>query len=175
MRPTTDVKLSRLTAALLLLPVLTTAGASQTSATASVTAAAAVTNLRSVSLTAVGVHDLEFGTVTRGIFQAPPSATDCGRFNVVGEGNAPVSITFILPTVLTSTTGETALIEFGPTDGLIWTGFPTANVRFDPRATFLGTLDGFGLLVVGILGSVRPTEFASPGSYSGTITMLVSY
>ena len=166
-----------LTAALLLLtlPRLSVRGEAQTSGTSAIVATATVTNLRSVALTASGVHDLEFGTVTPGVIQAPPAATDGARFNVVGEPNAPVTVTFILPATLTNASSQVALINFNGSDGIQWTTFPTSNVRFDPRASYLTTLDATGLLVVGLLGSVRAPETAVAGMFAGTITLTVSY
>lgn len=150
------------------------------SANAQVTANASVNAVAFVSgvapLTAAGVHDLLFGTVAAGTVKSPTNlATDAGRFNISGQASTPVFVDFTLPTVLTGAGSTTIPITFGGTDGLLWTAYPTTNVPFNPNATFSTSLDGSGNLVIGISGTVAPPLGTTTGSYTGTITLTVSY
>ena len=86
----------------------------------------------------------------------------------------PVNIDFLLPGALVGGGGNLQ-IDFDPSDALVWTAFPIAFTRFDPRARAAVTLDGNGLLVIGIAGSVLPALSQLPGLYTGTITLEVSY
>ena len=126
-------------------------------------------------LTAAGVNDLNFGTVTTGTSATPTDlATDAGRFDLTGDPNAVVSVTFTLPTVLTAPGGAIP-ITFGVADGLNWTLFPTFFTTFDPSAPFITTLNSSGTRAIGITGTVSPPIGTAPDTYTGTITLTVSY
>ena len=91
-------------------------------------------------LTASGVNDLNFGTVTPGTAGTPADpATDAGRFDLTGEPNAVVTITFTLPIQLTSPSGSIP-VSFGTADGLRWALFPTLYTTFDPTVPLIATL-----------------------------------
>lgn len=143
-------------------------------ATASISAVASVSGMS--PLTAAGVNDLNFGLVTAGIPKTPASlAADAGRFNISGELSAAVSVSYSLPTVLTGPGAATIPITFGATDGLLWAAYPAAPTTFNPNAPFFTSLDALGNLTIGISGTVSPPALAITGSYSGTITMTVTY
>lgn len=126
-------------------------------------------------LTAAGVNDLNFGTVTAGTSVTPTDlATDAGRFDLTGEPNAVISVTFALPTVLTAPGGAIP-ITFGVADGLNWTLFPTFFTTFDPTTPFITTLNASGTRAIGITGTVSPPVGTPPDTYTGTITLTVSY
>ncbi len=145
----------------------------QTSATASINATANVTGF--APLTAAGVNDLDFGAVTAGTPKAPSSlAANAGRFNISGQPTTPVTVSFALPTVLTSGTA-TIPITFGSADGLNWTSFPTTFATFNPNAPFFVSTNGVGNLVIGISGTVSPPLATTTGTYTGTVTLTVSY
>jgi hypothetical protein len=159
---------------LLVASALVRPAAAQNTASASITARAQVTG--AAPLTAAGVNDDDFGTVTAGTSKSPTSlATNAGRFNISGQPNASVSVSFTLPTVLTGTAGATIPITFSSSDGLLWSPYPTANTTFSPNAAFGTTLDGSGNLVIGIAGTVFPPVLATTGLYTGTITLTVAY
>jgi len=146
----------------------------QTTANASVSAIANVAGI--APLTAAGVQDLIFGTVTAGTSKSPTTlATDAGRFNISGEPSTPVTVSFALPAVLTGAGSTTIPITFGGTDGLHWTAYPTTFVAFNPNGLFLTSLDGSGNLVIGISGTVAPPVGTTTGTYTGTIQMTVTY
>jgi hypothetical protein len=148
--------------------------AAQRSATASIAAKADVSGL--APLTAAGVNDLNFGLVAAGTPKSITNlATDAGRFNISGEPSAAVSISFSLPTVLTGAGSTTIPITFGATDGLEWTPYPGTHSTFNPNAVHFTSFDGTGNASIGIAGTVSPPAGTTTGSYTGTITMTVSY
>jgi hypothetical protein len=156
-----------------LLAVAGMTGRAAAQATASITAMAAVTGY--APLTAAGVNNLDFGAVTAGTPKAPTSlSANAGRFNLSGQVSTPVTVTFTLPTVL-SNGGNTIPVTFATTDGLLWTTYPTTHTTFNPNAPFFTTTDGSGNLVIGISGTVSPPLATTTGTYTGTVTLTVSY
>lgn len=146
----------------------------QTTASASINAIAFVVGV--APITATGVNDLDFGTVTAGAPATPASlASDAGRFSITGEPLAPVTVSFTLPTVLVGGGGATIPISFSATDGLLWNPYPASFTTFDPNGPFVTAIDAAGNLVIGISGTVFPPVGATTGSYTGTITLTVSY
>ena len=142
-------------------------------ATASIAATANVTGF--APLTAAGVNDLDFGAVTAGTPKAPTSlSANAGRFNISGQVSTAVTVGFTLPTVLTNGS-NTIPISFSTTDGLLWTAYPTTHTTFNPNAPFFTTTDGSGNLVIGISGTVAPPLATVTGTYTGTVTLTVSY
>jgi hypothetical protein len=153
---------------------ITSSGAAQTTAIASVNAVAHVSGI--APLTAAGVNDLNFGAVTAGTPKAPTSlASDAARFNLSGEVSTPVTVSYTLPTVLTGAGATTIPITFGATDGLLWTSYPATHTTFNPNAPFFTNLGGSGNMIVGLAGTVSPPLGTTTGNYTGTITMTVSY
>jgi hypothetical protein len=160
--------------ALLGIGSITASAAAQTSATASVNAIAHVSGIS--PLTAAGVNDLNFGTVTAGTPKGPTSlASDAGRFNISGQVSTPVTVSFTLPTVLTGAGSTTIPITFGASDGLLWTSYPATHTSFNPNAPFFTSLDGTGNLIIGIAGTVSAPVGSTTGNYTGTITLTVAY
>jgi hypothetical protein len=126
-------------------------------------------------LTASGVSDLNFGTVVAGTPGTPAVlATDAGRFDLTGEPSAVITVTFTLPTVLTAPSGSIP-ISFGVSDGINWSLFPTFFTTFDPNGPYIATLNASGTLTIGITGTVSPAVGTLPDTYTGTITLTVSY
>jgi len=159
---------------LLGMSTLTVSAVAQTTATASILASAFVSGV--APLTAAGVNDLNFGTVTAGATKTPSSlSANAGRFNISGEPSAPVTVTWVLPTVLTGPAAATIPISFSATDGLNWTSYPATFVAFNPNAPFLTALDGLGNKVIGISGTVAPPLGTTTGTYTGTVSMTVTY
>jgi Domain of unknown function (DUF4402) len=145
----------------------------QTTATASVQAIALVSGV--APITATGVNDLSFGTVTAGTPSTPADpASQAGRFNIGGEPSAGVTVSFTLPIQLTGPGGNIP-ISFGTSDGLIWSPFPTTFTTFDPNVPLVSALTAAGTLTVGITGTVSPPSGTTTGTYTGTITLTVSY
>jgi hypothetical protein len=165
--------LAALTAAFAIGVLMARPVAAQTTASASVQAIAYVSGM--APITAAGVNDLNFGTVTAG---TPASiadpATNAGRFDITGQPSAPVSVSFTLPIQLSGPGGNIP-ISFGTTDGLEWTAFPTTFGTFNPNVPYSTALTGAGTLTIGIQGTVSPPVITTTGTYTGTITLTVSY
>ncbi len=161
-------------AALLSLVGLASTGAAQVTANASATATAFVQGI--APLTATTQNDLNFGTVNAGTVKTVTNlAADAARFNISGEPSFPVTVSFVLPTVLTSAGSTTIPISFGGSDGIQWTSFPATFFSFNPNGAFLTALDAFGNLIVGVTGTVAPPLGTTTGTYTGTITLTVAY
>jgi spore coat protein U-like protein len=158
-------------AMLLCASILAAPAAAQVTATASITAKAQVSGV--APLTAAGVNDLDFGTVTAGTPFRQTTISKQGRFNIAGQPSTPVTVSFTLPTVLTSAALATIPITFGSSDGIKDPlGTPST---FSPSAPFGTSLDGSGALVIGITGTVSPPTLTATGLYTGTITLTVAY
>lgn len=169
-------RVNRLTAALGVLAfcgALASPAAAQTTASASIQAIAFVQGV--APITAAGVNDLNFGTVFSGATTGLTNvAAQAGRFDITGEPTANVSVSFALPLTLAGA-GGTIPIAFANTDGLEWGPFPAAFTTFDPNVPRLTALNGSGVLTIGIRGTVSPPAATTTGSYTGTITLTVSY
>lgn len=148
--------------------------AAQTSATATINAKAQVSGI--APLTATGVNDLNFGTVTAGTPFRQTDPTQQGRFSIAGQPSQPVTVTFTLPTVLTGTGSATIPITFGSADGIVFSpAFPTVSTTFSPSAPYGTSLNASGALLIGITGTVSPPSLTTTGLYQGTVTLTVAY
>jgi len=159
---------------LLCVTVLTTPATAQ--ATASIEATATVAGGFD-PLTATGVQNLDFGTVTAGLGPVDAVEAGFGRFNLTGEPSAAVLVEYTtLPTQLDDGFGNNIPISFDATDGILWGGgFPGAFTTFNPLITQTLAFGGVGNLTVGIAGTVDPPLVAVDGDYTGTIVLTVAY
>lgn len=125
-----------------------------------------------------GTRSLSFGAVLPGVPRVI-SRTDpvnSGQFDITGQKNAGVQLTFTLPSVMTGPAGATMPIVFGGSDA----GYspPSAigsQVAFDPRQPFTTTLDNNGRVAVYIGATAQPAPTQRAGSYTGTLTLNVAY
>lgn len=136
-----------------------------------------------VGMTVTTLRDLSFGTVTKGVATTvAPVAAGAGAWEVLGNGNAFVTIAFTLPTELTNiqaAPGSTMPISFGLTSAL-WrraNNSPAGATPFDPA---LGTVGRLGppanpTLYLWIGGTVNPALTAKPGIYQGTVVLSLTY
>lgn len=123
-------------------------------------------------------RDLSFGDVIAG-FPTSVSRLDnasSGWYEVRGERNAEVELTFTLPSNLVGIAGATLPIEFGPDDG----GFATVPARssqvgFDPRVPLTRPLSGSGRAYLWLGGTVRPAGNQASGFYQAAVTLTVAY
>lgn len=123
-------------------------------------------------------RDLDFGDVIAG-FPVSVSRLDnanSGFYEVRGERNTEVALTFTLPASLLGIAGALLPIEFGPNDG----GFaavpaPSSQVGFDPRVPLTQPLSNSGRAYVWLGGTVRPAASQASGSYQATVTLTVAY
>lgn len=136
-----------------------------------------------VGMTLTTLRDLDFGSVVKGAATTVlPVAATAGAWEVTGNPNAFVSISFTLPTVLANIQalpGSTMPIAFDATSAR-WRradNDPTGGTPFDPAA---GTTGRLGpppnpTLYIWIGGTVTPAVTAKPGIYQGTIVVSVAY
>jgi spore coat protein U-like protein len=151
--------------------MLGTVTANAQTQTASVNASATVQQPINVS----GAVNLGFGNVFPGVTKTV-LVTDAtaGRFDVTGQGSAPVLISFVLPANLTSGANN---LPIGT-----WTGHhntsnaPTGGTNFTPSAsTTNSTFSAGGQLFVFVGATVSPATNQAAGAYSGTVQMTVTY
>lgn len=135
------------------------------------------------ALSVTTLANLNFGSVPQGTpTTVAPTAAGAGAWQVQGEKNADVTISFILPVLLTNIQalpGSTMPITFDPTAARWNRG--TNNVAtaavFDPST---GTTAKLGpasspAIYLWIGGTVTPAATAKPGIYTGTIVVTIAY
>jgi len=126
-------------------------------------------------LTVTGVAPLAFGTVFPGLAKVvAPADAASGRFTILGQTNAEVSITF--PGLPTNLTGPGSL-PIGTYTGEHNNTNATGGTAFVPSAaSTLAVLDAAtGNRFVFIGATVTPGVAQTAGAYTGTITMNVVY
>lgn len=123
----------------------------------------------------IGAVDLGFGNVFPGVAKTV-AVTDAtaGRFDVTGQGSAPVLMSFVLPANLTSGANN---LPIGS-----WTGHhntsnaPSGGTNFTPSAgTTNSTFSAGGSLFVFVGATVTPATNQAAGAYSGTVQLTVTY
>lgn len=134
-------------------------------------------------ITVTSLRNLTFGTVLKGVpTSVLPSNAAAGAWQVQGDKNAQVTMTFTLPTVLTNVQalpGSTMPISFGAASALWNRGTNTVvgATPFDPSTGATGRIgppaNPFIYLWIG--GTVSPAANAKPGIYTGTIVVSVAY
>lgn len=145
------------------------------SAFAQVNASASVTAEVQRPLTVTKTRDLDFGEVFPGVAKtiAVADATSA-VFHIFGQDDAPVQMTFVLPSTLISS-GNTLVIQS-------WTGrhnttnAPSSGTDFIPSATAVtANLGSTGNLYVFLGASVTPTVDQAAGTYTASASITVTY
>jgi len=141
----------------------------QTSATIQATA----TVLSAITVT--GGTDLAFGNVTPGVNKTVAIAdAGAGRFDITKAAASGVTLSFTLPTDLTS--GPNTLPIGSWTGGWNTTATPAGATVFTPSAAGTNTAVTAGTeLHVYVGATVSPPAAQPAGSYSGDVTMSVVY
>jgi len=136
-----------------------------------------------VGMTIATLSELNFGSVPKGVATAvAPNQAAAGEWQVTGNGNAFVNISFTLPTQLINIQaqpGSTMPIAFNATSAL-WrraTNNPAGATTFNPN---VGTVGRIGppanpTMYIWIGGTVTPAAAAKPGIYQGTVIVSLSY
>ncbi len=136
-----------------------------------------------VGMTIATLSQLNFGSVPKGVATTvAPSQAAAGEWQVTGNANAFVNISFTLPTQLINIQaqpGSTMPIAFNATSAL-WrrsTNNPAGATTFNPN---VGTVGRIGppanpTMYVWIGGTVTPAAAAKPGIYQGTVIVSLSY
>lgn len=126
-------------------------------------------------VTVVGSRNLAFGDVFPGVNKTiPVQGGNSGRFQVTGEVNAPISLTFTLPANLANGTN---LLPIGSWVGRHNTTSNAATgVAFTPSGTATNTtLSAAGIRWVYISGTVMPSANQAAGGYIAIATLTVAY
>lgn len=124
-------------------------------------------------ITVVAANALAFGNVFPGVAKAIPLASpSAGRFDVTGQANAPVNMTFVVPANLTLGANNLPITFTGSWNGIN----DPAGTAFTPSAAATAaTFSATGTLFVFVGGTVTPVVSQAPGGYSGTVQMTVVY
>src|SRR5207302_4718821 len=143
-------------------------GQAQNNATVNVTAAV------QQPVVVLKTNDLDFGLVFPGVNKPVTlGSASAGRFSVTGAAGAGVNLSFAVPTNLTS-----GLNQLPVTWDASWNQSNAAGGNnFAPSAALTpATLSAVGgNLFVFVGGTVAPTVTQVAGSYTGTVTMTVTY
>jgi len=125
-------------------------------------------------ITVVAAANLDFGNVFPGVNKSV-AVTDAaaGRFNVLGQASAPISLTFVLPTNLSAGAN---LLPIANWTGNHNTSASPAGTGFTPSAAATAaTLSASGQLFVYLGAQVTPAISQVAGNYTGTVQMTVVY
>lgn len=144
--------------------------ASAQSNSGSITATAVVQQPISVT----GAVNLSFGNVFPGV-PATVALTDAGagRYDVAGAASAPVTLSFTtLPGNLTFGANNLPVVF---TSGYNATNTAAGATSFAPAGGATTALSGTGALFVFLGGTVTPAVNQAAGTYTGTITLQVTY
>ena len=147
------------------------------------TAAQAQTNNASITATAtvqtpinvLGAQQLSFQNVFPGVNKtvAASDLTNAGRFDVTGQANTPVTLSFTLPATLSDGTNTMPIASYTGIHALLNT--QVGGASFTPSAGATTSLSGLGALFVWIGAQVQPATNQAAGVYTGSITMTVVY
>lgn len=127
-------------------------------------------------ITVTGTQNLQFGNVFPGVPKAVlyTDAANAGKFSVAGQTSTAVTYSFTLPTNLTSGGNN---LPIGSWLGYVNTANSTAGgSAITPSATPANaTLSAGGALFLFVGATVTPAPAQVAGSYTGTVTLTVSY
>jgi hypothetical protein len=127
-------------------------------------------------ITVTGTQNLAFGNVFPGVAKAVAysDATNGGKFSVAGQGSTPVTYSFALPANLTSGGNN---LPIGSWLGYVNTTNSTSGgSAITPSGTpATATLSAGGQLFFFVGATVTPGPAQVAGSYTGTVTLTVSY
>lgn len=122
-------------------------------------------------------RDLTFGSVFAGVPKTVSrlDPANSGLYQVLGRPGAEVSLTFTLPSTLSSG-GSTMPIAFGVDDaGFAEEQNQGAAVGFDPQASITVRLSPDGLGYVWLGGTVQPSPPQAAGFYQANVVLTGSY
>jgi hypothetical protein len=127
------------------------------------------------ALTVAAGQDLDFGNVTPGVNKTIGIAdAGAGRFDITKAATSGVTLSFTLPTNLTS--GGNNLPIGSWTGGWNTSATPAGATTFTPSAAGSNTAVTAGTaLTVYVGGTVSPAAAQAAGAYSGDVTLSVVY
>ncbi len=164
--------ISRAALATLVLGLVGTTLARAQGVNGSITATASVQS----PITVTGTQNLAFGNVFPGVAKtvAYSDASNGGLFSVTRQASTPVTYAYTLPANLTSGGNNLSIGS--------WTGYvngansTSGGAVITPSASPAGaTLSASGTLYFFVGATVTPPANLPAGSYTGTVTLTVSY
>jgi hypothetical protein len=121
-------------------------------------------------------QDISFGTVFPGVpVTVAPSSSQSAQFSVTGPKFTQAVIVFTLPNSMTSTSGGSMQMQYGPTAAAYSpSGSAGDEIVFDPNAPFTITFDNNGKGVIYLGATLLPSGSQRGGNYSATLTLSIS-
>jgi len=164
------MRITKLSLAVVALALMGTALQAQTN-NASITATASV----QTPINVVGAQQLSFGNVFPGVNKtvAATDLVNAGRFDVTGQANTPVTLSFTLPATLSSGANTMPIVSY--TGVHAQNNAQTGGTAFAPASGATPTLNGAGALWVWVGAQVQPATNQAAGVYTGSVTMTVVY
>lgn len=124
-----------------------------------------------------GRGPLNFGTLLPGSVTAvaPTDPAGAGEYQVTGPKDVPMQFSFLLPTTMQGPGGAQLVVAFGNGDAGYSPGESiTSQQLFDPRVPTTFALPTNGKASVFLGGRALPVGTQPAGSYTGTVTLIVS-
>jgi len=125
-------------------------------------------------ITVTSKRDLDFGNdIVPGIIKSvDKTSANSGKFSFAGQPNREISITFTLPSIVTSSVNSMQ-ISFSTTDA----GYQTdgALIDFDPYVTKNASFSGTGTMDVYIGGKVKPSTGQVSAFYTAPFNISLQY
>lgn len=141
------------------------------------------TNSTGINATAVvqqpinvtGAVPLSFGNVFPGVSSSVAvTAAGAGRFDITGQASAPANLSFTLPANLT--VGANSLPIGSWTGHVNTTNSPSGGTSFTPSAALQAfNFSGTGAAYTFVGATVTPAGSQAAGTYTGTVTLTVTY
>lgn len=131
------------------------------------------------ALSGVGLQGLSFGDVLPGVPTTVPTsdAVNAASFEIRGQRNREVLISFLLPSALNGPGAGTIPLTFGPGSAAFvpfWF-WPTYQIPFDPTVQVAVNLSFFGRSLVLLGGTASPPSQTPAGSYSANVVLTLAY
>jgi len=111
------------------------------------------------------------GTPTYG---AGGSGETAAKFTIAGAASRAVTLNFTTPTNLSSGS-DNLIISFANLGVYNTTDSPSGGTSFTPSSSTAATLSSSGNLYIYLGGQVQPTYGQATGTYTGTVTVSVTY
>ena len=123
-------------------------------------------------------QDLAFGSLLAGVPTTvlPTDGLNAGQIRISGRGDSELLVSFFFPAGLVGPGGASVPLSFGPgTAGYSESRSIGDQVLFDPSVPTALRLprNGQGMIYLG--GTATPPHTVPAGSYTGTITLTISY
>ncbi|MEP6572392.1 MAG: DUF4402 domain-containing protein [Gemmatimonadota bacterium] len=126
-------------------------------------------------ITVTGAVQLGFGNVFPGVAKSVAvTGATAGRFDILGQASAPANLAFTLPSNLTSGANN---LPIGTWTGHVnTTNNASTGTNFTPSASLQPfSFSGTGQAFAFVGATVTPASNQVAGTYTGTVTLTVTY